>query len=99
MQSCFSHVLLFASLCTVTHQASLSMGFPRQEYCSGLLFPSPGDLLNPGIKPRSRALQADSLLSEPPRKLVRNRNVIQFSIIIHEGKFAGNFWENRTAVL
>ena len=84
---------------TVAHQASLSMEYSRQVYCSGLLFPSPGDLPNPGIKPRSRALQADSLLSEPPGKLVRNRNVIQFSIIIHKGKFAGNFWENRTAVL
>ena len=47
-------------------QASLSMGFPRQEYWSGLLFPAPGDLLNPEIKPKSPALQADSLLSEPP---------------------------------
>ena len=42
------------------------MGFPRQEYYSGLPFPSPGDLLDPGIKPGSPALQADSLPSEPP---------------------------------
>ena len=40
-------------------------GFPRQEYCSGLPFPSPGDLPILGIKPGSPALQADSLLSEP----------------------------------
>ena len=53
---------------TVALQSSLSMGFPRQEYWSGLLFPSPGDLPNPGIKLRSPALQVDSLLSEPPRK-------------------------------
>ena len=49
---------------TVAHQAPLSMGFSRQEYWSGLPFPSPGDLLDPGIKPRSPALQADSLLTE-----------------------------------
>ena len=44
------------------------MGFSRQEYWSGLSFPSSGDLPNPGIKPRYPALQADSLLSEPPGK-------------------------------
>ena len=49
-------------------QASLSMGFSRQEYWSGLPFPSPGDLPDPGIKPRSPALQADALASEPPGK-------------------------------
>ena len=50
---------------TVTLQAPLSMGFPRQEYWSGFPFPSPGELPDPGIKPGSPALQADSLLSEP----------------------------------
>ena len=50
----------------VAHQAPLSMEFSRQEYWSGLPFPTPGDLLDPGIKPGSPALQADSLLSEPP---------------------------------
>ena len=49
-------------------QPSLSMEFSRQEYWSGLPFPFPGDLPDPGIKPRSLALQADSLPSEPPRK-------------------------------
>jgi len=53
---------------TVAYQASLSMGFSRQEYWSGLPFPSPGDLPDPGIKPRSPALQADALPSEPPEK-------------------------------
>ena len=53
---------------TVACQASLSMGFSRQEYWSGLPFPSPGDLPDPGIEPRSPTLQADSLLSEPPGK-------------------------------
>ena len=42
------------------------MEFSRQEYWSGLPFPSPGDLPNPGIKPRSPTLQADALPSEPP---------------------------------
>ena len=46
---------------TVARQAPQSMGFLRQEYCSGLPFPSPGDLPNPGIEPASPAMQADSL--------------------------------------
>ena len=50
---------------TVAHQAPLFMGFFRQESWSGLPFPSQGDLPDPGIKPRSPALQTDSLLSEP----------------------------------
>ena len=54
---------------SIACQAPLSMGFPKQEYWSGLPFPSPGDLRDPGIEPRSLALQADSLPSEPPRKL------------------------------
>ena len=53
MLSCFSHVQLFATPWTVAHQAPLSMVFPRQEYWSGLPFPSPGDLPNPWIKPAS----------------------------------------------
>ena len=50
----------------VACQAPQSMGFSRQEYWRGLLFPSPGDLPDPGIEPRSPALWADSLTSEPP---------------------------------
>ena len=50
----------------VAHQPPLSMGLSRQEYWSGLPFPPPGDLLDPGIAPRSSALQTGSLLSEPP---------------------------------
>ena len=64
----FSHVRLFAIPWTVAYQAPSSMEFSRQEYWSGLLFPSPGDLPDPGIKPRSPALQADALPSEPPKK-------------------------------
>ena len=60
-----SRVLLFVTPWTVAYQAPLSMGFSRQEYWSGLPFPSPGDLPNPGIKPVSPALQTDALPSEP----------------------------------
>ena len=63
-----SHVRLFATPWTVTYQALPSMGFSRQEYWSGLPFPSPGDLPDSGIEPRSAALQADTLTSEPPEK-------------------------------
>ena len=53
---------------TAAQQAPQSMGFSRQEYWSGLPFPSPGDLPNPGIEPGSPALGADALTSEPPGK-------------------------------
>ena len=59
-----SHVQLFATPWTVAYEAPGSMGFSRQEYWSGLPFPSPGDLPDPGIEPRSSALQVDSLLTE-----------------------------------
>ena len=58
---------LFAMPWTVACQTPLSMEFSRQEYGSGLSFPS-GSLSDPGIKPRSPVLQADSLPSEPPGK-------------------------------
>ena len=67
----FSHChsgLLFSIL--TTYHAPSSVGFSRQEYWSGLPFPSPGDLPNPGIEPGSPALQADTLPSEPPGKLI-----------------------------
>ena len=70
-QSCLT---LFVISRTVAHQASLSMEFSRQEYWSGLPFPSPGDLPDPGIKPGSPvspALQADFLPSESPGKPCR----------------------------
>ena len=88
----FSHVRLCATLWTVDHPAPLSMGFSRQEYWSGLPFPSPGDLPDPGIKPRSPTLQADSLPSEPlgkPRSIVHNCSkveIIQMSINWWMGK-------------
>ena len=55
-----SRVRLFVIPWTVAYQASPSMGFSRQEYWSGLPFPSPGDIHDPGIEPRSPALQADA---------------------------------------
>ena len=66
--SYFSCVRFFATLWTVACQVPLSLGFSRQEYWSGLPFPSPGDLPNPGIEPGSPTLQADALTSEPPGK-------------------------------
>ena len=63
-----SRVRLFATPWTVTYQAPLSMEFSRQEYWSGLPFPSPEGIPNPGIEPGSHALQADTLPSEPPGK-------------------------------
>ena len=65
MSSCFICAQLFGTLWTVVHQAALSMGFSRQEYWSGLLFPLPWDLPNPGIEPVSPGaptFQEDSLL-------------------------------------
>ena len=63
-QSC----LILLDFMDYSCQAPLSMGFSRQEYWNGLPFPSPGDLPNLGIEPRSPALQVDSLPSEPPGK-------------------------------
>ena len=61
-----SRVRLFATPWTVAYQAPQSMGFSRQEYWSGLPFPSPADLPDPGIERKYPIWEADSLLSEPP---------------------------------
>ena len=74
-----SHVRLFATPWTVAYQAPPPMGFSRQECWSGLPFPSPGDLPNPGIEPGCPTLWADTLLSEPPVLLLM---VQPFSIIL-----------------
>ena len=63
-----SRVRLFVTPRTVAYQAFQSMGFSRQEYWSGLPFLSPGDLPNPGMEPKSPALEADALPTEPPGK-------------------------------
>ena len=62
-----SRVRLFATPWTAAHQAPPSMRFSRQEYWSGLPFPSPGDLPDPGIEPRSPTLQVDALTSAFPQ--------------------------------
>ena len=67
-----SLVRFFVTPWTVAYQASLSMGFSRQEYWSGLPFPSPGDLPDSGIEPGSPALETDVLTSEPPGKPSRS---------------------------
>ena len=63
----------------VAFQAPLSMGFPRQEYWSRLPFPSPGDLLDPGIKPASPALAGRVFTLEPPGKPSWTPSSVQFS--------------------
>ena len=63
-----------ATLWTVVYQAPPSVGFSGQEYWSGLPFPSPGDLPDPGIEAGSSSLEADTLTSEPLRKLLGKPN-------------------------
>ena len=81
-----SRVRLFATPWTVAYQAPPSMEFSRQEYWSGLPFSSPGDLPNPGIKPRSPELHADTLLSEPPGKPKWSGTLEQLHRSMVEGK-------------
>ena len=85
-----SCVQLSATQWTIAPQAPPSVGFSRQEHWSGLPFPSPGDLPDPGIKPGSPALQGDSLTSEPPGKEVKGQkeeeknpaySVLQFHLL------------------
>ena len=96
---------LVAKLCptlstawTVARQAPLSMGFSRQEYWSGLPCPSPGDLPHPGIEPRCPALQADYLLTEPPRRPIYDTWCISYVLrrvykmyTLQSGR-SGNWW-------
>ena len=79
-----SRVWLFATPWTVAYQASLSMGFSRQEYWSGLPFPSPGDLPDPGNEPGFPALEADALTSEPPGKPNSVRETLIFSELLRK---------------
>ena len=76
--SLLSRVRLFATPWTVAYQAPPSMKFSRQEYWSGLPFPSLGDLPDPGIKPGSPAVQADALPSEP-RGLKKKKKILPLS--------------------
>ena len=81
----FSRVQLFATLWTVAHQAPLSMGFPRPDYWGELLFPPPGDLTDPGIKPVSSALAGTFFTIEPPGKPVLKIKSIQISTSVRIG--------------
>ena len=81
-----SRVRLFVTPWTVAYQAPLSIGFSRQECWSRLPFPSTGDFPNPGIKPRSPSLEADSLPSEPPGKTTPpGKHVINAYIYVQAG--------------
>ena len=80
MLSRFSRVQFFETQWTVAHQVFLSMGFSRQDYWSGLPFPSPGDLPDPGIEPLSPvvpALLVDSLLLSHQVSPCLNVNLVQ----------------------
>ena len=83
-----SCVQLFATPWTVAYQAPPSMGFSRQEYWSGLPFPSPGDLPDPGIEPGSPALEADTLISEPPGKPPAQNSLQKTKAVTHF------YWKN-----
>ena len=89
MLSLFSPVWFFAMLWTVACHVPLTVGFSRQEYWSGLPYPLLGDLPNPGIKPRSLVLQADSLPTEPPGK---SRNIGVGSLSLLQGNFPTQEW-------
>ena len=79
---------------SVAHQVPLSMGSPRPEYWSGVPFPSPGDLPDPGVEPMSPASQADALLPEPPGQPVSHRVVFALGTPdIQNDK--GRRWEGR----
>ena len=79
-----SPVWLSATPWTAARQAPLSVGLCRQEDCSGLPFPSPGESCWPRDQTWVPALQADSLPSEPPRVVQYNRCIILFTQIIHK---------------
>ena len=83
----FSRVQIFATPWAVARQAPLSMGFSRQEYWSGLPFPSPGDLPDPGIEPWSPTLLADSLPFEPQGSLLWSFPPPYLIIVFGEQKY------------
>ena len=87
-----SRVRLFATPWTVAYQASLPVGFSRQEYWSGLPFHSP-DLPSPGIKPGSPALQADALPYEPPGKTVVFQPLLSASVPFQILTSKADSWE------
>ena len=71
--SVMSYLTLYDHMDSVVHQAPLSMGFPRQEYWSGFLFPPPGALPDPGTEPESLALAGRFFTAEPTRKPIDSK--------------------------
>ena len=97
-----SCVQLFGTPWAVAYQAPLSMKFSRQEYWSGLPHPSPGDLPDPGIEPRSPALQADALPSEPPgryRRLLWVSQALNFLEYHFKKLYQGNTFSAVTEII
>ena len=95
-----SHVRLFEAPWTVAYQAPQSVGFSRQEYWSGLPFPSPEDLPHPGIEPRSPTVEADTLLSEPPGKsMVRDHHWCVFCLLGWEFWFDFFFFSHSPPIM
>ena len=93
-----SHVWLCATPWTAAYQAPPSVGFSRQEYWSGLPFPFPGDLPNPGIKPGSPTLQADSLPSESPGTK-RKTNIRYYLYVESKIRYKWIYLQNRNRPL
>ena len=93
-----SHVQLFTTPWTAASQAPPSMGFSRQEYWSGLPFPSPGDLPDSGIEPGSPSLQVDALPSKPPGKPWSSQTRDQTQISCIAGGFFTS-WATREALI
>ena len=77
-----SRIRLFATPWSVAHQAPPSMGISRQEYWSGLPFPSPGDLSDPRIEPGSPEWKTHALPSEPPGKSISFTSLYTISVIL-----------------
>ena len=88
----------FSTPCTVACQAPLSMGFPRQGYWSGLPFPSPGDLPDPGIKPMSPALAGGFFTTEPPGK-EESKQLFLLPCSSYRLPVFASFWPMRSSCL
>ena len=89
-----SRVQLSATPWTVTHEAPLSVGFSRQEDRSGLPFPSPGALPQPGIEPRSPALAGQFLTAEPPRTThVKDHSLWTLSVLLTTQEGVEKDWQ------
>ena len=96
---CVGHSVMsdFATPWNIAHQAPPSMEFSRQEYWSGEPFPSPGDLSDPGTEPRSPALQAESLPSEPPMQGRENKCLvaINYTMRAQKSSLRAAWWVSR----